>query len=47
MLYADRVGLLAVQRAMEGFARKDKAGGASWATAPLLARLAADGKTFN
>ena len=47
MLYADRVGLLAVQRAMEGFARNDKAGGASWATAPLLARLAADGKTFN
>jgi 3-hydroxyacyl-CoA dehydrogenase len=47
MLYADRVGLLAVQRAMEGFARNDRAGGAEWATAPLLARLAADGKTFN
>ncbi len=47
MLYADRVGLLAVQRAIEGFARNDRTGGASWATAPLLASLAADGKTFN
>ena len=47
MLFADRVGLLAVERAMEGFARNDKAGGASWVVAPLLARLAADGKTFN
>ena len=47
MLFADRVGLLVVERAMEGFARNDKAGGASWVVAPLLARLAADGKTFN
>jgi len=47
MLYADRVGLLAVQRAMEGFARKDRAGSNAWATAPLLSRLATEGKTFN
>jgi len=47
MLYADRVGLLAVQRAMEGFARNDRAGSDAWATAPLLARLASEGKTFN
>jgi 3-hydroxyacyl-CoA dehydrogenase len=47
MLYADRVGLLEVQRAMEGFARNDTAGGAAWASAPLLARLAAEGQTFN
>ena len=47
MLYADRVGLLEVQRAMEGFARNDTASGAAWASAPLLARLAAEGQTFN
>jgi 3-hydroxyacyl-CoA dehydrogenase len=47
MHYADRLGLLAVQRAMEAFARNDKAGSTTWATAPLLARLAANGETFN
>jgi 3-hydroxyacyl-CoA dehydrogenase len=47
MFYADQVGLLIVQRAMEGFARNDKTGGASWVPAPLLARLSSDGKTFN
>jgi len=47
MFYADRVGLLIVQRAMEGFARNDKTGGASWVPAPLLARLSSDDKTFN
>jgi 3-hydroxyacyl-CoA dehydrogenase len=47
MLYADRVGLIEVQRAMGGFARNDTAGGAAWASAPLLARLAAEGQTFN
>lgn len=47
MLYADQVGLLAVQRAMEGFLRNEKTGGTSWAAAPLLARLATEGQTFN
>ena len=47
MLYADRVGLLAVQRAMKGFARNDRSGSDAWATAPLLASLASEGKTFN
>jgi 3-hydroxyacyl-CoA dehydrogenase len=47
MLYADRVGLIEVQRAMGGFARNGTAGGAAWASAPLLARLATEGQTFN
>lgn len=47
MFYADREGLLVVQRVMEGFARNQRTGGAAWAPAPLLSRLAADGKTFN
>ena len=47
MLYADQVGLLAVTRAVEGFARNEKAGSHVWTIAPLLKKLAADGKTFN
>lgn len=47
MLYADRVGLLAVERAMEGFSRTVKEGQAYWSTAPTLARLASQGKTFS
>jgi 3-hydroxyacyl-CoA dehydrogenase len=47
MLYADTVGLVLVARAMRGFAANPHADAAFWKPAPLLARLAADGKTFN
>jgi 3-hydroxyacyl-CoA dehydrogenase len=47
MLYADMVGLLAVERAMEGFARTVKEGPNHWSAAPLLTRLASQGNTFN
>jgi len=47
MLYADGLGLQTVERAMQGFARADKAGQNFWQPAPLLAKLAAAGKTFN
>ncbi len=45
MLYADQVGLYNVARAMQGF--KAVSGDAFWEPAPLLAKLAAEGKTFN
>ncbi|MDB5796218.1 MAG: 3-hydroxyacyl-CoA dehydrogenase [Paucimonas sp.] len=45
MLYADIVGLPNVVSAMEKFARGRH--GEAWKPAPLLARLAAEGKTFN
>ena len=45
MLYADTVGLPNVVDAMERFARGRH--GDAWKPAPLLARLAAEGKTFN
>ncbi len=47
MLYADMVGLMNVVRAMEGFARNPHTDSAFWQPAPLLAKLAAEGKTFN
>jgi 3-hydroxyacyl-CoA dehydrogenase len=47
MLYADSVGLMNVVRAMEGFAANPRGHRAFWQPAPLLARLAAEGKTFN
>jgi 3-hydroxyacyl-CoA dehydrogenase len=47
MLYADSLGLLSVQRAIEGFARNDPSAQSVWRPAPLLATLAAEGKTFN
>ncbi len=47
MFYADQVGLLNVMRSMEQFARNPMADGKFWEPAPLLARLAEDGKTFN
>lgn len=47
MLYADHLGLHAVQRAMEGFARNDRVDSDVWVVAPLLASLASAGKTFN
>ena len=45
MLYADSVGLLNVVAAMEKYAKGRH--GEFWKPAPLLAKLAAEGKTFN
>ena len=45
MFYADTVGLPNVVMAMEKYARGPH--GEAWKVAPLLARLAAEGKTFN
>ncbi len=47
MLYADMTGLMNVVRYMEGFARNPHTDKAFWKPAPLLAKLAAEGKTFN
>ena len=47
MLYADQVGLFNVVQAMKRFARNPRDDAAFWEPAPLLARLAAEGKTFN
>ncbi|WP_395700005.1 3-hydroxyacyl-CoA dehydrogenase NAD-binding domain-containing protein [Aquabacterium sp.] len=46
MLYADMVGLPNVVRALRRFAAEPGAD-ASWAPAPLLVKLAEEGKTFN
>ena len=45
MLYADSVGLIAVERAMKRY--HAQTGDAFWEPAALLVKLAADGKTFN
>jgi len=47
MLYADISGLYNVARRMQQFAALPGADAAFWTPAPLLARLAAEGKTFN
>jgi 3-hydroxyacyl-CoA dehydrogenase len=47
MFYADTVGLRNVSEAMKRFAHDPRADAASWQTAALLERLAADGRTFN
>jgi 3-hydroxyacyl-CoA dehydrogenase len=47
MIYADQVGLFNVVQAMQRFARNPLDDAAFWQPAPLLARLAAEGKTFN
>jgi 3-hydroxyacyl-CoA dehydrogenase len=47
MLYADMVGLMNVVRYMESYARNPFVDRAFWQPAPLLAKLAAEGKTFN
>jgi 3-hydroxyacyl-CoA dehydrogenase len=47
MLYADMLGLYNVVRSMRRIAADPRADPAFWAPAPLLARLAAEGKTFN
>ena len=47
MNYADQVGLFNVVQAMNRFAQNPKDDANFWKPAPLLARLAAEGKTFN
>jgi 3-hydroxyacyl-CoA dehydrogenase len=47
MIYADMVGLMSVVRLMEGIARNPHVDAAFWRPAPLLAKLAAEGKSFN
>ncbi len=47
MLYADQVGLFNVVQAMKRFAQNPLDDAKFWQPAPLLAKLAAEGKTFN
>jgi 3-hydroxyacyl-CoA dehydrogenase len=47
MLYADMAGLYNVARTMQRFAANPHGDPGFWKPAPLLARLAAEGKTFN
>jgi 3-hydroxyacyl-CoA dehydrogenase len=46
LCYADTVGLFNVVQAMKRFARNPHDDAAFWQPAPLLAKLAAEGKTF-
>jgi 3-hydroxyacyl-CoA dehydrogenase len=47
MNYADQVGLFNVVQSMQRFAKNPLDDASFWQPAPLLARLAAEGKTFN
>ena len=47
MHYANEIGLGNVARAMERFAQNPLDDGKFWQPAPLLARLAAEGKSFS
>jgi 3-hydroxyacyl-CoA dehydrogenase len=47
MFYADTVGLPKVVEIMKGFAANPQADPSFWTPAPLLAKLAAEGKRFN
>ena len=47
MFYADTLGLYNVVQPMKRFAANPRDDAAFWKPAPLLARLAAEGKTFN
>jgi len=47
MLYADQVGLFNVVQAMKRFQRNPRDDAQFWEPAPLLAKLASEGKTFN
>jgi 3-hydroxyacyl-CoA dehydrogenase len=47
MCYADTVGLFNVVQAMKRFARNPNDDATFWQPAPLLAKLAADGKSFS
>jgi 3-hydroxyacyl-CoA dehydrogenase len=46
LCYADSVGLYSVVLAMNRFAQNPNDDAAFWTPAPLLARLAAEGKSF-
>jgi 3-hydroxyacyl-CoA dehydrogenase len=47
MQYADSVGLYNVVRAMNRFAASPHGDPGFWKPAPLVAKLAAEGKSFN
>jgi 3-hydroxyacyl-CoA dehydrogenase len=47
MFYADTVGLANVLQRMGEFARNPHGDPGFWEPAPLLARLAREGRTFN
>jgi 3-hydroxyacyl-CoA dehydrogenase len=47
MFYADQVGLSEVARSLKAISEQPRADSAFWAPAPLLARLAQEGKTFS
>ena len=47
MLYADIYGLYNVVNRMNGFAKLGYGDSAFWTPAPLLVKLAAEGKGFN
>ena len=47
MFYADQVGLSEVARSLKAIAAQPRADKGFWTPAPLLARLAEDGKTFS
>jgi 3-hydroxyacyl-CoA dehydrogenase len=47
MHYANQVGLFNVAQSMQRFGRNPQDDAEFWQPAPLLARLAAEGKTFN
>jgi 3-hydroxyacyl-CoA dehydrogenase len=47
MFYADRIGLYEVARRMRQFAAQSSGSPAFWTPAPLLARFAATGQSFN
>ncbi|HEX9812145.1 MAG TPA: 3-hydroxyacyl-CoA dehydrogenase family protein, partial [Burkholderiales bacterium] len=47
MFYADTVGLYSVTHSMVRFAAANPADAGFWEPAPLLAKLASEGKTFN
>ena len=46
MLYADQMGLYNVVTRMQQFARNPHGDPGYWTPAPLLARLASEGKSF-
>jgi 3-hydroxyacyl-CoA dehydrogenase len=47
MFYGDSVGLITVARALSRIAAVPGADAAFWTPAPLLARLAQEGRTFS
>jgi 3-hydroxyacyl-CoA dehydrogenase len=47
MMYADQVGLFNVVQTMKRFAQNPLDDASFWQPAPLLARLAAEGKSFS